>query len=418
MSRDRKMRLRIGKTNALIAIIYILFFVAYSEVESIYHYYPAVWVNLGRIEMVSFLVVPVMAVLYLKKEFSSDRLFTLLIAGYVLWLFLSTVLNGGEITDCLNYLLKLSCYLLLIAIVIKRSNKMFIWITLLILWAFAIINYLTIIQHPMGMYLSKMSDGSINSWNWFLGYKNSFIRYYLPATFLGCIYEKMIKNKWFTLVNYLMIAVMIHSLILVNAATSYVGIIGIAVFSIFAGLISKWGKITAAVYYVINAVTFFTLIIGNKINSWVAYFVVFVLNKNLTFSSRRNIWDLSIDTIIKHSIFGIGYRNGKDVANIIGMQHSHNMYLWQAVRGGIPYLILFAVIIYFVLQHADKAKDPTIVQISMCSFFVLMLMWQFEVFGNSIFLFSLIYLVWHVDKLIDNSVVIKPKRRKIVLFHH
>ena len=48
----------------------------------------------------------------------------------------------------------------------------------------------------------------------------------------------------------------------------------------------------------------------------------------------------------------------------------------------------------------------------MFSLFILMIMWQFEVFGDSILIFSIVYLVWHIDSLcvgVSEQQVIKRK---------
>ena len=79
------------------------------------------------------------------------------------------------------------------------------------------------------------------------------------------------------------------------------------------------------------------------VNSWISYFVVFVLNKSLTYSSRTDIWDKTIESIRMNMLIGNGYMNATDVIKIIGMQNSHNMYLWHAFQGGIIYLTIFSV---------------------------------------------------------------------------
>jgi O-antigen ligase len=195
-----------------------------------------------------------------------------------------------------------------------------------------------------------------------------------------------------------MMFIMFISAYLVHAATSFVGILIIAGFSLIAETAAVRRRISPLIYYAINVIIFFTLIIGNKINSFLAFFVVKVLNKNLTFSNRRAIWDKSIDVIKQHAKFGIGYRNGSDVAQLIGMQHSHNMYLWHGVRGGIPYLLIFAAMLFMAFRYAKKARNQAISQNAMLSLFVIMLMWQFEVFGSSVLIFTMIYFVWNIDK--------------------
>ncbi len=394
------MRIKINGYTIFLSAIYFLVLFTFAPIESIYHYYPFLWSLISIVALAFSYLMPFVVLLIMqKKDFRvKKKSYGLILGAYMLVLIFSTLINDGALEQGLSYILKIISYTLIQYLFLKKNPRLYIDFTLSILWIYAVINLITVLQNPGGMYIGVMSDGSSNSWNWFLGYKNSFLPYYYFAAVLGCAAAIIRKSKRFTIINYIMIVIMEIALIKVDAVTSYVGMVIVVIASLVTGVISELRINISLISMIINGVIFVFLIIMYRVSPFISYIVTF-FKRDLTFSNRRIIWDRAIDGIQDKLWFGHGYQIGSDVAQVIGMQHPHNMYLWQLYRGGILLGLLFAILLYVSLQQSEKSKYSKLGKFFVLALSIMMVMWQFEAFGDNILIFGLLYLCFNTDRL-------------------
>ena len=130
-------------------------------------------------------------------------------------------------------------------------------------------------------------------------------------------------------------------------------------------LMLKKTKIPRNIIYIIlivQIVLFVILVLISNIDIF-SYFIINVLNRDLTLTDRTVIWKITIEKIIQKPLFGNGYVYGKDFQRmlpyIIGV-NAHNTYLMimfplmlfvmmtraQVEGGDINYIIFLVYMIY------------------------------------------------------------------------
>lgn len=93
-----------------------------------------------------------------------------------------------------------------------------------------------------------------------------------------------------------------------------------------------------------------------------SYVIVKLLNKDLSFTGRTNVWDRAIKMIARNPIIGYGYLTQSGERAILGDVYCHNALLEQFFRGGIPYFAIFVVMIYLISKSAKRYKNSTSLQ--------------------------------------------------------
>ena len=258
---------------------------------------------------------------------------------------------------------------------------------------FIYINFATLIIFPDGMYLTETTN-----FNWFLGYDNTHVVYYLPALLIALIYMEMTNKR---IRGSLLIIVIIFSCLMRWAATT---IMGTAIFLVL--LIPIFRKniriFNFKTYMIVTFIIFVTMVLL-RLQNYLSFLIVDILGKDLTFRNRTPLWDTTIEYIKENILLGYGWQSN-DVRHIMYNSSSvisaHNQILEYVYLGGIPLISIYIYMIFYINKISSKLKENKIIQYISIAFFALQIMYIAEVFINPI-IYIILIIALYGDKIAD-----------------
>lgn len=297
----------------------------------------------------------------------------------------------------------------------KYSFKNIITALKYILTTLILINFITICLFPGGMYVNTSSRMTAN---YFLGIDNIHILYILPFWF--CIYlEKKIYNK-FNCITLIVLLMSVLSIIMCWSATTIIGASIIGGYFLISKIINS-KKIFNPITYAITYAFIWIEVIFFNIQKYFSFIIETLLKKNLSFTGRVKIWNLSIRRIIKKPFLGYGVENDALRNIVINGSHAHNFILEMLYQGGIVLLSVFIFISYLVIKKLQKFYEhpfSKFFSIALFSFFIMMIM---EAYTISFVLFIMTFC-YYVDIFINEYDHQKAiTKRKIIVIggnHH
>lgn len=318
------------------------------------------------------------------------------------WIIFSTFFNDGNIMFC--FLRTVS--ILSVALIIDFFSISPFELLTGVLPCLELALYLNLISvllyYPQGMYLSK----GLYYRCYFLGYRNEFILYVLPAMVVALIYQDVTKKK---LRPILVIAAGIASICIVWSATSVCGIL-VFFITIFVFKTQLKKAITFSSVFICTTlanllITVFRLMTQVPL---IAKFIEIVLRKRITLTGRTYIWD-QFGPLFFEAPF-IGYGMGVQIRTVVGTyaMHMHNQWFQCVFEGGVPALCLFLLLNITVGVKVSKQSKSFIVNIFLAAFSSLYILFIAEAYSDPI-LFMVFFLAYHVDKFA--AIPPQPVRR-------
>lgn len=303
-----------------------------------------------------------------------------MVTFYEVTLILSSFISGGALMA--SILEGFSCMALFILseMLLIRSLNLFLKVITPILNLLVIINFFTLLIWPNGMYRSYVvSEEFWNSGNnWFLGYDNAFFAYVLPALLFSIVkYLYVDKTILSRLKAIVMVVICTYSIISRWQATAVVCII-VFLFLLVLIQINKLPAIANAKTYLWGNVGVFLGFVVFRVQDAFSYIIKNVLDKDLTFSGRTEIWDLSLKSISQSFVFGYGIEDLTETIRKISINSSHNQYLWVLYRGGLVHFLPFIVMVFKVVKRLYEKCDIGYVKITAAALCTIFIMWQFE----------------------------------------
>lgn len=308
-------------------------------------------------------------------------------------LILSTIVNNG---DFLASVREGVSYIALFAwseLMLTKSLKFYLSVTVPIFNLLVIINFATLIIWPNGMYRSfVVSEEFWNSGNnWLLGYDNAFFAYVLPALLFSIIkYLYIDKTLFAKFKAIVMIVICAYSIISRWHATAVVCIV-IFLFAFVLIQMNKLPAIANAKTYLWGNVAVFLAFVVIRVQEIFSYIIKNILDKDLTFSGRTEIWDLSLKSISQEPIFGYGIEELTETINRISINSSHNQYLWILYRGGLVYFLPFSIMILSIVKRLYKNRDIAYVKITATALCAIFILWQFEAISSYTLISTLVF---------------------------
>ena len=309
-----------------------------------------------RIILIAFLTFKIIA---LRKKLSGSMKVLLF---FVVWIVIVSVIRGAYVTGAIR---GLSIPLLLAMYLDINRDKNYIYI-IIEQWANVLlflvsIDFITMIIFPQGMY-----KDNLYSLNWFLGYKTARLVFSLPL----CIFQAVCSiNKYDKLMPkvYLCFGLSIYTLFKAEATSGSVTMLIVCLiilvinyektdahFNNFWKCFSNF-KIIVPLYGII---TFLTIYVQNS--SVIQYFIVNVLKKDSTLTTRTTIWNNCIYVLRTHPITGLGYLSidqYQNLTNNIYATSAHNMTLTILTSGGIIGIARYVFLIITAWNHSEGMKS-------------------------------------------------------------
>lgn len=234
------------------------------------------------------------------------------------------------------------------------------------------LNYFTLLKFPRGIIRSTFYEVEAGDY-YLLGIKTQFTTMMFPALASSGLYASIKRNFESILLFVSSILCCLLNIFNKEISTAIVGIficlglIGISL--IFKFKYNEWVSLIAACSLHILVVFF-------RIQDLLASFIVKVLHKDTTMSSRVNIWDSAINLLNNQNILKLLFGNGifKNQAFVpfgAGFWQPHNQMLALIYSSGVFGTVIFLIFIFLLLRIRTNLDGlQFLVMICMCVLFL------------------------------------------------
>lgn len=279
-------------------------------------------------------------------------LITILWIAFELWLFIATIVHGSDLTDFLEDAIGLIGMGLLFDS--YRNNKVFLEkLIFYFLSVLIIINFLTIILFPHGLYSTGLIGETTQ--NWFLGFKNTQVIYLLPFIALS---EMMLKRRDRVIYVYGIYFLALISAVLIQSGTTLVGIITFEVICHIVANRKLSHLLSTRVYFWISLLLFISIPIL-RLQEIFSFVIVKWLHKSVNLTGRTYIWDQTLLYVRHHPLLGWGYQTPtfrNMMYNANSLVSAHNQMLEYLFEGGAVLLCLYVYILYKIARRIDAVQ--------------------------------------------------------------
>jgi len=260
----------------------------------------------------------------------------------ILWEVVATYIARGQVAEW-GALLNAMGITLFTYMAISVDYQAFLNGTSLVLGSYVIINCLTVILFPTGMYTSSVYEE-----NYFLSYRTAWFAVYLLALTVCFLRYECLKDRFSKFWCITVVISSYLSMIIVWTATGMFSFTVAAIMLIVWKIGKKQQPIKVFYLLLAEAVAFYILVITQMLNRF-EFLIVGILNKDLTLTFRTRIWSDVIKQIKKNFLTGIGRLDSEHMGVIIGYgaTHPHNHYLHTMLCFGLVGMILFLALVYY-----------------------------------------------------------------------
>lgn len=323
-----------------------------------------------------------------KKKLSA---FNIVVISYFVYLTLITFLFNQDLARILSISFSVISLSLFAEIGIKLNKKIFVNVVWAVLFVFCLINLITIMIYPSGMYTTvewtEANGDFYSNLCWFLGFKNHHLRFILPLLFFSILRSFDSKNHHlFDIQVLLSFFVAVASSALGKSATV---IIGTSVMVLFYFIFRFFGN-HLEIRFVIgfNVVLFILLMIGSSGGELLLNIADSLFDKASTLKERFNVWQRALTSLENHLIFGFGRQPNQTKIAILGFNNTHNSFLETLYTGGLVGLGLFLWQLFMIVKPMDTIKsDYRLYNLISFTLFAFLIVSQSETafFENSLF---------------------------------
>lgn len=353
---------------------------------------------------VSFLAVILML---FKIGIPSKMLVSIFIFNFVI--LFSSLYNGNLNEGYFITLLKITALSIMTEYMISKKTFFFIQAFFLFLLFTIIINLFTIILYPEGMYIDDRGWG----YNYYLGFKNLHIYFFLPFLFVFFIWQNIKSNK-IRISYYLMLLLVLVSCILNHSTTSLIVILFFSVLVIFVGKIRIPGWINLFTIFIFFLILSFILISKGILGELVQYSEAITDRADKTgdtFASRILIWIDAIMAIKEHPFFG----NGNFCVSLGENDYyqMHNQYIDIVTQGGIVLSIIFILQIILLSKEMRKLHGIWLYNIFLIIFTAYFVEFMAEARRNNYLWYVLLIICYHLPSIINSNNNLRKRVQSI-----
>lgn len=319
--------------------------------------------------------------------------FIIILFIYSVFLIISTLLsNTGSLNEFFKIycrVISLSCYL---DYGLKNYTKTIINSLFWTLYLLILVNFCTIIIFPKGLYST-----SLYTTNWFFGYDNTHIFMYLPAIILLFCTKNIQKIN-----GILLLAIITFCVFHCFSANSVVAYSIFLLYAISYKFVEK-SKILNIKTYFLTYIALFALFVKLRIQNIFSWFIVDILHKTLTFSTRTVLWDKVESFIMSRPILGYGQEPSSTIIAKFESPyytHAHNTFLDVLYKGGLVGLIFHICLMILPCRKLYKYKDYFVSKITSMLLFATMVMMIFEARQEKIGLYLALIVSYYIGSII------------------
>lgn len=377
------------------SIILFIILLPFFKTDYIVYAYPKLNNIINIFKIISIMLI---LIIILKSRYVSKKMILLL--AFMLSIILPTIIYSGDMITATDYCISIFCLACLMDF--YKKDERFLSTLLLCFEIVIYINLITMIVKPNGLYSTGTIYTGIATQNWFLGFKNTMIMTLLPAYVVSGLYKNITnRKKRYYCLN---IAIFISS-VLSTSSTTIVGMFVLYFFECLK-LPEKYYKFLNIANYMKTFLILFVSIVILRMQYLFSFLLVDILHKDLTFTNRTNLWDITINQILKNPVFGHGWANDSTRHLMYNSQTvitAHNQVLEYLYLGGFLCLIILALLyICSKREIKDKYGDKNIQLISL-SFFTFLIISLTEVFLDPLMIIVFLSFVFSKNYILEEK---------------
>ncbi len=316
--------------------------------------------------------------------------FIILTTIYFAFNILNTYINKGANAN-LSYMVTYAKYLIYLAnidlCVCKLGKRRAITPIFYFLLIVVLIDCATIYLFPNGLYTGQVtSDITYAVPKWIFGAKNNHIIWYVVTMYLCSLLAFSDNKKAFFYKITLIILMVLSSgaMYILESSTSLGTILICDLGLILTFLFNK--KIKTKKLTTICVVCYFVflyiILFGDK--SFLAPIVESLLGKEMTFTGRTEIWEVTVNYIKDHPLFGVGSLSQLEAINLLreaspGLVNCHNHFLQVIWEGGLFLIAIYIIQLFMIVQNLNKSKNNMMRTFSLFVLIALFFEMTFEV---------------------------------------
>lgn len=278
----------------------------------------------------------------------------------------------------------------------------FLRLTGLVYFIYAIINLATMILLPNGLFALEAAEHS-----WFLGHKNTLIKYLLPGVYSIGLSALINKSK-FDFLTILYMFITIATTIIGGSSTSIVALTILALCWLFKSKQLKINKLITFYAPLIYNLIFFVFIVVLRMQDRFAYLIENILGKQLTLTGRTGLWDRILLNIAYHPLNGYGLEYSETIQARLNYWNvsAHNIVADYLYEGGICCIIIFVILFVVIKKRLDRLNgEYELVYIfNNIMFLAFSIVWSTDTFvrTNIQWIFFMLIIAYNLPSIVDN----------------
>lgn len=330
--------------------------------------------------------------------------------------YISTFINGGDYWRLTVEAIGTISLCMLVEIGVHWNIKLFLKTVIILLMSICILNLLTIIIFPNGMFTTSFTE------NWILGYDNVHIIILLPLAAFFMLYAY--AQNYSFIPKAIFLSLIFSSVYITWSATSVAGVTIFIILCILNEMNIRPKILNMNVCLLISAALFLGIVVFRAQDIF-AFLIEDVLGKNvITFSGRTSIWDAALKIVKENLICGCGVLGTSDVRmRLNGASHAHNYFLQILFETGFLGLFCFIINMFILSKSIKETSDTPYGFLMIGALLCYFLMFQAEAYDTTLFwgvcelAYCLPFIVASFDseKLIHKMKRYKIKRRHVVI---
>lgn len=267
---------------------------------------------------------------------------------------LVTTVNKGNTTQMYINAMTLTAMATMFMTAAENGSYTFVKVASLTLETLILINFITIIVFPEGLY----NFTSVNH-HYFLGSRNVMMRTIFPGVGFSVLRSKIETNR-VTIRTLLIMVTAGISLVLVWSATALFAYVAFCVFLFLFQIkgIPKW--FTVKKCYLLALAVFLGIVVF-RLQDIFSPIIVSILNKDTTFTGRTLLWDAGMLNIAGSPIFGYGLEHLETIAaklyRFTDYDSCHNLFLDLLYQNGLLGVALIAPLFVSVAIKTDNKME-------------------------------------------------------------
>lgn len=340
-----------------------------------------------------------------RKRLSIFSYITLL---YFVYFLLDTMFHGGCDIHTLISNIKIMLFVQVADIEIEKNDYDTISIMWMFVFAFSVINFISLIAFPNGLY---QVETVWNEWGtktssryWVFGFKNSHAFWCLLLELLSALKWYLRPSNTNKILAYICACVAVITQLLVGSSTATVActIGAIAIFCVVFLKPKQDRNVLINSYWIVVLNYLIDTLIVFGMVTFLGPIIQSVFGKDLTFSNRTNAWMAAFMGFLKNPVFGTGILSANAAKQYLGSlsyMQAHNEWLQCLWQGGIVLFVIVVGMFFSIAKQNTSIKERNLKVMSdlfLVSVFVEM---AFEVWLGSQLTWIMLLLMYKINSI-------------------